>query len=103
MVHIDFLILMNTKIIFFISSIYFERQQEIDEFGVVMREEKAFTPVQSSKRIHIRIGEREVKHLYILAHPFDADRFRNHDHTPLNQITQRHLSRTLAVFMTESL
>ena len=44
MVHIDFLILMNTKIIFFISSIYFERQQEIDEFGVVMREEKAFTP-----------------------------------------------------------
>lgn len=66
MVHIDFLILMNTKIIFFISSIYFERQQEIDEFGVVMREEKAFTPVQSSKRIHIRIGEREVKHLYIL-------------------------------------
>ena len=60
---------MNTKIIFFISSIYFERQQEIDEFGVVMREEKAFTPVQNSKRIHIRIGEREVKHLYILAHP----------------------------------
>ena len=61
-------------------------------------EEKTFSRIERSYGCHIFVGERKIKNVDILPHPFDVGRFGNDNHAALDKPAQSDLGYALAVF-----
>lgn len=69
----------------------------LDEFRVIMAEEKAFSLVERANRVQVLRVQHEVEHLEVLGHALLARGFGNDGHAALDEEAQRRLGGRLAV------